>query len=114
LIFEFSSLEMAHEMEFMTADALFRIDIAFPQAKVAVEVDGPLHFSNNTRLPLGSTAIRRRLLEQSGWTVVSVPFFEWDPLASSKERQKYLTDKLKTSGVSPEELIGGGSEYIPF
>ena len=45
--------------------------------KVAIEVDGPYHFSVNTNSPLGQTMIRRRLLRAVGWNVISVPFHAW-------------------------------------
>jgi very-short-patch-repair endonuclease len=45
--------------------------------KVAIEVDGPFHFSVNTNSPLGQTMIRRRLLRAVGWTVISVPYHTW-------------------------------------
>ena len=45
--------------------------------KVAIEVDGPFHFSVNSNSPLGQTMIRRRLLRAVGWTVISVPYHTW-------------------------------------
>jgi hypothetical protein len=49
-------------------------------AKVAIEVDGPSHFTSNTRECLGLTLARRRLLEARGWQVLSVPYFDWAAL----------------------------------
>ncbi|EFJ47302.1 hypothetical protein VOLCADRAFT_92047 [Volvox carteri f. nagariensis] len=37
--------------------------------RVAVEVDGPTHFTSNTRQPLSTTLYRRRCLEARGWVV---------------------------------------------
>ena len=51
--------------------------VFFPGKKVAIEVDGPFHFSVNTNSPLGQTMIRRRLLRAVGWTVISVPYHTW-------------------------------------
>jgi hypothetical protein len=45
--------------------------------RVAVEVDGPWHFTANTLKPLGPFLLRRRALRLLGWTVVSVPYFKW-------------------------------------
>ena len=41
-------------VEHRTADGLLRIDTAFPDQMVAVEVDGPQHFYVNTRRPTGA------------------------------------------------------------
>ena len=48
-----SSLNIAHENEFLTEDHLFSIDIALKEQKVAIEVDGPYHFAANTHARLG-------------------------------------------------------------
>ena len=45
--------------------------------KVAVEVDGPHHFTANGQKPLGEMCARHRLLDMRGWSVLSVPYFVW-------------------------------------
>jgi hypothetical protein len=62
----------------------------------AVEFDGPSHFLT-CRLPVGGTLMKRRHLELLGYTVVSLPFWEWDQLTGSKERKEYLRGKLHIS-----------------
>lgn len=47
---------------------------------IALEVDGPHHFTANTRALGGGTAARHRLLNAAGWAVVSVPYFLWAAL----------------------------------
>ena len=51
---------IAHEDEFLTEDGCFSIDIVVtgPKGPVAIEVDGPYHYTVNTLNPLGSTLIR--------------------------------------------------------
>jgi len=96
---------------------------------VAIEVDGPSHFAYATpvapsmgeetqmsgaadggtavfrRVPLGATAMKRRHLVRAGYTVVSVPFWEWDALnkhndaAQRTARQRYLQLKFRALGV---------------
>jgi hypothetical protein len=61
---------------------------------LAIEVDGPFHFPVNARTPLGHTMIRRRLLRAAGWTVLSIPWYEWFSMHSWEERLDYLTDML--------------------
>ncbi len=72
---------------------------------VAVEFDGPNHFTrvrNDAPMEkpraLGHTVLKYRLLKKQGWTVVRVPYFEFDkiPFWASMERQRYLQRKLKT------------------
>ena len=63
--------------------------------KVAVEADGPSHFSHNKpHRVLGPTLARNRALQRRGWLVLSVPYFEWDPLGSPEAKSLYLKRKL--------------------
>jgi hypothetical protein len=62
----------------------------------AVEYDGPSHFLT-CRLTVGGTLMKRRHLELLGYTVISLPFWEWDQLTGSDERKKYLRGKLHVS-----------------
>jgi hypothetical protein len=62
----------------------------------AVEFDGPSHFLT-CRLPVGGTLMKRRHLELLGYTVVSLPFWEWEELTGSDERKEYLRGKLHIS-----------------
>jgi hypothetical protein len=59
----------------------------------AVEFDGPSHFLT-CRFPVGGTLMKRRHLELLGYTVVSLPFWEWNQLTGSDERKEYLRGKL--------------------
>jgi hypothetical protein len=81
---------------------------------VAVEFDGPNHFTRirteSQQIPgttrhaveppraLGHTVLKYRLLKKQGWTVIRVPYYEFDkiPFWASMERQRYLQRKLKT------------------
>ena len=67
-----------------------------PAAGWAVEFDGPSHFLT-CRLPVGGTLMKRRHLELLGYTVVSLPFWEWDQLKGSDEKKEYLRVKLHIS-----------------
>lgn len=52
--------------------------------RVAVEVDGPNHFTNS--IPhqlLGNTVAKQRCLQARGWAVLSVPFYAWNDLTKS-------------------------------
>ncbi len=62
----------------------------------AVEFDGTSYFLTS-RLPVGGTLMKRRNLELLGYTVVSLPFWEWDQLTGSDEKKEYLKGKLHSS-----------------
>jgi hypothetical protein len=73
--------------------------------RVAVEFDGPNHFTRildsdkkEPPRPLGHSVMKYRLLKRQGWTVVRVPYYEFDriPFWASMERQRYIQRLLKT------------------
>ena len=81
----------------MTSEGL-SLDMAQPDAKRAVEVDGPTHFVKNVvsteQVENGRTRFKSRLLCRLGWDIVHVPFFEWDALKGSSKKDAYLKAKL--------------------
>ena len=52
----------------------------------------PSHFIG--RAPNGATRLRRRLLAAHGPRVISVPYYEWDPLMTDAAHDAYLSAKL--------------------
>jgi very-short-patch-repair endonuclease len=59
----------------------YAIDVTLPSMRIAIEADGPSHFSRTPHTPrpgaatpavLGPTAMKRRHLKALGWTVISV------------------------------------------
>ncbi|KAL3774039.1 hypothetical protein ACHAW5_003954 [Stephanodiscus triporus] len=100
-----------------THTALYDFDVnreGERRKKVAVEFDGPHHFTvmastgedltsiesgaKITPRVLGHTMLKYRLLKKKGWTVVRIPYYEFDkiPFWASMERQRYLQRALKT------------------
>ncbi len=79
----------------------YYLDIAFPKEKIGIEVNGPTHYLsgplNSSKTPecFGRDCLRNAILEKSGWTIISIPFWEWDDLISPEERINYLSDKFK-------------------
>jgi hypothetical protein len=90
-------LGIPHELECITADGLFSIDLAIVDRRIALEFDGPSHFTRNTLEPLGHTRLRDRLLSAMGWRVVSIPFFEWDRLHQTEQRDAYVERRVHQS-----------------
>lgn len=85
--------------EHQAAD-LYSVDVAFPGARVGIEADGPSHFTANTRVPMGATRLKRRLMGAAGWRIASVPFWEWDALKGDEAAEDaYLKDALVAAGA---------------
>jgi hypothetical protein len=97
-------LGVAHELEHITADGLFSIDLAIVDRRIALEFDGPSHFTRNTLEPLGHTRLRDRLLSAMGWQVVSIPFFEWDRLHQQEQMDAYVRQRLLQGPRNPGRL----------
>jgi len=85
--------------------------------RVAVEFDGPLHFTrqhlpwfeditaatstttqSSPPRPLGHTILKYWILKLKNWNVVRIPYYEFDkiPFWAGMERQRYLQRQLKT------------------
>jgi len=92
-----NSLGLNCELEHVPESSFVVIDIAVfakNNTKVAVEVDGPYHYSTNKiNHKLGAMQLRDSLLRHSGWEVVSIPYYEWMQV-KSWERAKYLKGKV--------------------
>jgi hypothetical protein len=88
-------LGISHELEYITADGLFSIDLAIVDQRVALEFDGPSHLTANTLEPLGHTRLRDRLLSAMGWQVLSIPFVEWDKLLQDQDKDEYVECRVQ-------------------
>ena len=103
------------EAEVLTEDGLFSVDLmvtvrggvkptdprGVPQ-KVAIEVDGPHHFTTNPPFrPLGSKLLRDRFLAARVDRLVCVPHFEWYEVRGDKAREaRFLEELLNEAGVA--------------
>ncbi|KAJ4846421.1 hypothetical protein Tsubulata_036678, partial [Turnera subulata] len=48
----------------------YALDAVVVDEKIALEIDGPTHFSRNTGMPLGHAMLKRRFIAASGWNVM--------------------------------------------
>lgn len=93
------------KFEYWERDLCYPVDAALPDYKIALEADGPTHYAVNTMRQLGHTTLKGRLLSQLGWTVVNVPYFDWEKCKGAEERKAYLLGKLEAAGVAVDELM---------
>ncbi|KAG9446468.1 hypothetical protein H6P81_012596 [Aristolochia fimbriata] len=73
----------------------YALDAALIDQKIALEIDGPTHFSRNLGTPLGHTMLKRRYITSAGWNVVSVVHQEWEELQGEHEQLEYLRQILE-------------------
>jgi hypothetical protein len=97
-------LGISHELEYITADGLFSIDLAIVDRRIALEFDGPSHFHTDALEPRCHTRLRNRLLSAMGWQVVSIPFFEWDRLHQPEQMDAYVQHRLLQDPPTPQEI----------
>eukprot|EP00927_Polykrikos_kofoidii_P059507 TRINITY_DN54656_c0_g1_i1.p1 TRINITY_DN54656_c0_g1~~TRINITY_DN54656_c0_g1_i1.p1 ORF type:complete len:665 (-),score=84.27 TRINITY_DN54656_c0_g1_i1:505-2442(-) len=96
------------------------VDIALPDHGVVLEVDGPSHFVHVLRarsggqqpadfILNGATVYKHRLLRSDGWRVLSLPFYDWGPLAESKRRRALLRSLLARNIVVESQQLADRS-----
>ncbi|WP_240992226.1 RAP domain-containing protein [Rickettsiella grylli] len=71
-----------------------RVDIACPKEKILIQVNGPDHYVGKI-LNL-SSQFNKHLFEKLGWSVVIIPYFDWDELSHNKDKQIYLEKKVSS------------------
>lgn len=71
----------------------YALDAVIVNKKLALEIDGPTHFSRNTGVPLGHTMLKRRYITAAGWKLVSLSYQEWEELQGGSEQVEYLDRK---------------------
>ena len=110
----FDELGVTHEVERLTDDGYFSMDIYLPEHDVCVEFDGPTHYyntddedlSNTSALPRDISMMRRTtktelrdfFLAKRCSKVVVVPWFEFAQVKTSLRRQ-YVREKLLDAGL---------------
>lgn len=105
------------EMEYWDERLQYPVDMAIPNKKIALEVDGPTHFMSNVDKPLGATALKRRLLEKLGWQLLVVPFYEWSIDGSDEDHCEYLQGKFQgffeSASTQGSDSGDSGSKSLP-
>ena len=95
-----------HSYEHETTEG-FSLDLAQPESKLAVEVDGPSHFltdlSTRENVVDGATRFKMRQLRSFGWTVSHICYLDWYDKSES-ERRQLVTAKLGELGILVEDM----------
>lgn len=73
----------------------YTLDAVVLDRKLALEIDGPTHFSRNLGIPLGHTMVKRRYISAAGWKLVSLSYLEWEELQGGFEQLNYLRKILE-------------------
>jgi hypothetical protein len=106
-----AELGVSNELERLTDDGYFSMDIYLPEYDVAVEFDGLSHYYHNSTDSSSSTSrdasmtrtakteLRDLLLTKQCAKVVTVPGFEWRRLNTPEKKRLYVKDKLAKEGV---------------
>ncbi|CAL1370313.1 unnamed protein product [Linum trigynum] len=84
----------------------YTLDAVVLDRKLALEIDGPTHFSRNTGTPLGHTMLKRRYIAAAGWNLVSLSHQEWEDLQGGFEQLDYLRKIL-------DSHLGEGTSSCP-
>ena len=106
----FNKLGVRHEVEYVTEDGYFSIDIYLLDHDIAVEFDGPSHYYNNGDSPpegrdgtttrTAKTELRDLFLGQRCAKVLTVPWFEYSKFnASAVKRTSYVRELLAKEGI---------------
>lgn len=87
------------------------LDMANPDKKIAIEIDGPEHFTINTGEYMGKNQVKNEMLRLSGWELIRIPYQEWGKLSNKREKMDYIKRKLPMSNDSSDSNIWRPSRY---
>eukprot|EP00961_Rhodomonas_salina_P120974 1628227-Rhodomonas_salina.3 len=119
--------------EYIDVRAGYSIDVFLPEHNLAVEVDGPFHFARGEKVQLGNAVMKHRCsrlpqhayvsrgvvltsrvvharhLRQLGYSLISVPYWEWSDQTSPQDKVRYLMSlvapHIRTKLPPPEEIV---------
>lgn len=103
-----TDLGVRHEMECLTDDEYFSLDLYVPEHDCVVEVDGPTHFvdeisadgeEGRVTRPTTATELRDMFLRKRHRVVVTLPWFELDECDTREAKSTYVADKLRAAGI---------------
>ena len=121
-------LGIRNEVERLTDDSYFSVDVYLPDDDVALEFDGPSHFIQicdggegaapggvgdasraSTRKTM-RTELRDMFLARRHLVVLPVPYFEFAELKGRTVKTEYVAEKLRAAGVAMQAVNRDGEE----
>ena len=105
---EYIDPHSGYSIDIMVAPTDFHAAAGLKQ--IAIEVDGPSHYAVGSRTKLGATVMKHRHMEQLGFNMKSVPYWEWDALGTDEEKVQYLTRVLSHRGMEFELVLAGSKD----
>ena len=89
------ALSLGFDAVHETEAAGVSVDIALPPQRVAIEVQGATHFARNRPdVEIGNSRWKQKLLEASGWAVVSVNAGEFGEVRGLPHRRRFLSERI--------------------
>lgn len=82
------------KQEYVDQRSGYSVDMLMGDRRTAIEVDGPTHFAAGSHTPLGHTTMKHRQLEQLGFDLRILPYWEWDQLDSKEKKIQYIKNLL--------------------
>ena len=116
---ELTSMGFHPQEEMLLTCSGYRLDacVLVHGEKVGIEVDGPFHFTGY--IPNGHTILKRRQVKNiDNMRIVSVPYWEWEALASYSnresrfQRQEYLSGKLSIGSFKEKMMISARNDSL--
>jgi len=94
-----SEMQIEFVEEFIDERSGYSLDLLLRDKRTAIEVDGPSHFIVGTHIPLGKTVMKHRHMQQLGFDLRILPYWEWDQLKGKEQKKEYIR-RLLTSTPS--------------
>ncbi|KAJ8527597.1 hypothetical protein K7X08_015048 [Anisodus acutangulus] len=92
----------------------YTLDAAVIDKRVALEIDGPTHFSRNSGSSLGHTTLKRRSITAAGWKLTSVAHQEWEELKEGFEKLRVSPWHYERSFRRRELQCGNGRWSLKY
>lgn len=90
------------------------VDAALESKRVAIEVDGPVHyFANDARRPTCRSLFKRRCVLRSGWNLAVIPHWELDDGQAPPERMSWAVQERLRQPLAASEPGGPLPELLP-
>mmetsp|Transcript_59641 Transcript_59641/g.141144 ORF Transcript_59641/g.141144 Transcript_59641/m.141144 type:complete len:108 (-) Transcript_59641:67-390(-) len=77
----------------------YSFDCFLPDISLVVEFDGPHHFAQGSKLPMGATVMKHRHVRSQGLGLVVVNYWEWSITGSGQDASPAEQEALLQSKI---------------